>query len=578
MPEQRYPYGKPSIEPPDAFWKTRDKLRNADFGDTEYLRDAALPLLKRYSDQLNQSRLIVVDKPDELYYLFALALQAEVLEYLGKYPAVVTLLKIEATTLLGYLKTDDLGYSRTRTLPRAALLRQQLWILIFYAHTFYRTEDLETAESQLKEIRKYTDQHLPISAAEPSYGLRARIAYSLGQVYRQMSNAKDARKEFVNAIELTNKRLEAKHKKYSTSEDAMSRLQEQHYANYIIAKAFAFGLSWASYSSGELARARGASAAGCALLEGTNDKIHKTYAQVIYAEILTAGAQPSRSGAPVSEDLSEALRLLENAADDASCLGAISRLLDRARYARARTLYTAGKFEEAIALADSLYTHESAEQGTRWHLESGFLLVRIMLEHNRNDAALALSQQLRDLSKGMHRESEPMGLRAKALLCHAEAFMASGSSCLQDVRKDLDEAEHLCRNSLLLSSRWKLLCIHCHKLEGNIETAREELREWFSTNKQIEHGDVVYAAKRLDDELDPRTGRLVFDVSDFAEQGGYSEAHLKLKRWSIERLYALFPHRIPSDDECRSYTGREWKALTKWMKEELHFNPWSSQK
>lgn len=113
------------------------------------------------------------------------------------------------------------------------LLRQQLWTLVFYAHCHYRAVRMQDAQTLLLGIRSCLDEHLPLDATnrdEPSYGIRARVCYSLGQVARQMSDVGKAREEFIGAITFTKKRLADKVRKAVNRRDL-----EQNHANYAFA-------------------------------------------------------------------------------------------------------------------------------------------------------------------------------------------------------------------------------------------------------------------------------------------------------------------------------------------------------
>jgi tetratricopeptide (TPR) repeat protein len=124
------------------------------------------------------------------------------------------------------------------------------------------------------------------------------------------------------------------------------------YANYIVAKAFSFGLAWASYQSGELQRALGAAAAGSALLETSNDLVHRAYAHVMYAQILAATIRPVRDGSRPPAELDEAISLLTPITTrEKSPLTAVPKLLARAQYVLGHVYFLAGKYREAEELA-----------------------------------------------------------------------------------------------------------------------------------------------------------------------------------------------------------------------------------
>jgi hypothetical protein len=213
-----FPHGKPKLTPPDEFFRAYELLREADYRDF-WLRDTALATLEQYSKDQKPNK----DKSqvDELYYLWCLCLQAEIRDYYEDYAKARQILEDEGKALKKQLRDNELGMpplvaqqgngardliESPGALPsqdaQKPLLRQQLWILILYAHCEYRSHKWDEARALLLEIRRQVDRHFPLDETnpdEPSYGLRARIAYSLGQVGRRLSDL-GARSEFVSAI------------------------------------------------------------------------------------------------------------------------------------------------------------------------------------------------------------------------------------------------------------------------------------------------------------------------------------------------------------------------------------------
>jgi tetratricopeptide (TPR) repeat protein len=509
---------------------------------------------------------------EAVYYLWALCLQAELHDYAGRPKLAHRLLARIGPELEELMKDGRLGLCASPFSKR--LLRQQLWTLVFWSHCHYRDEQrpkhLMVARSLLLQIPRLVKNKLVPESdkqpSEPSYGLLARVAYSLGQVYRQMSDVKSARREFMNAIEFTRKRLKEKAKKYTKNK--VDAIREQVYAKYVIAKAFSFGLAWASYNSGELHRARMSAAAGCTLLETTLDPVHRAYAQVVYAGILSAVSRPVRVGEEVPTELREAVSMLRPLTNDASSpLKSVDRLMARARYALAEALHAAGHHDEAKEKANLIY--QASEAGSRWHLECGVLLVQLHLQKKNHIEAHKQSSELMRLIN--EPSSVPDDVRIKVLFCHADVLLRTKMSDNDEIQELLKEASGLARNSPLLIALHHLHQARCYRRRGMMDAARVELSRWRVMETNIEHGYVHELADRVMQEIDEDDDRLVIESAVLYEEG-FEKVEKLYKQWGIRRLHARCPS-SPSGEECKRILGIGKRHLENWMKE-IDFNPW----
>ena len=568
--------------PEQLFRRVSKLLRTAKY-DAPLLRDEALPALEKFCRELLQSKgtaaakysqatLQYFTERESIYYLWALCLQAELQDYAGRPKDAHRLLAKIGPELETLMKDGRLGISANRFSKR--LLRQQLWTLVFWSHCHYRDEKspkhLMAARSLLLQIPKLVKNKLvPESEkqpSEPSYGLLARVSYSLGQVYRQMSDVNSVRREFMAAIEFTRKRLQEKARKYTNNR--LNVLREQAYAKYVIAKAYSFGLAWASYNSGELHRARMSAASGCTLLETTGDTVHTAYAQVVYAGVLSAVSRPVRPGADLPPELQEALSLLRPLVNEnTSPLKNVDRLLARARYTLAEALHAAGFHDEAKEQANIIY--EASEAGSRWHLECGVLLVNLHLE--KKDYAEARKQSTELMRLINEPGSAPGDVRVKVLFCHADVLLRMKVMDNNEIQGHLDEARELAQNSPLLMALFHLHQARCYRRKGMIEAARGELSKWRMMESNIEHGYVKELADRVRQEMDEADDNLVVESAALYEKGFESVESL-YKEWLIRRLHARCPS-SPSDEECYRILGIGRRGVEKWMKK-IKFNPW----
>lgn len=558
-----YPHGKPAIFPPQELFEASNRLRQAEY-DEAWLRNEALPSIERYAAALKRHAANFKSE-DEIYYLWALCLQAEIHDYYGDRKAALNVLIKDGQRLEQQLPKGTLGYSVSREFS-PPLMRQQLWTLVFYAHCHYRSVKMEDARALLKNINNYLDEHLPINPnnKEPSYGLRARVAYSLGQVARQMSDVSTARDQFILAIDFTKKRLTAKLGKPRTN-----RAREQTYANYIIAKAFVFGLAWASYHSGELQRGLAASAAGSAMLETTGDELHKAYAQVMYAQILTAQARPVGRGEDVPPELSHALDILEFLAEDPqSPLASFPKFRARAQYHLARALFTAGEYKRAEACARAVYDAEHSTNADRWRLECASLLVRLLLKQERLEDARRQADQFMQLTE---ENNVSDNLCAEAWLCRAEVLMQAEIMVENQVEKALAEAAALWKNNPLSLAVCTLQQARFFCLKKDVKSARHALSYWKARPANIEHGYVKELARNVTQEIVALEDVLEFTLQDLKDEQ-FAGLEKRLREWSIQQLFEVYGPAYLQDENVNELLGLSGRTVRYWKKQ-MNFNP-----
>ena len=557
-----YPYGQPGLVAPPELFEARDRLRDADFDP--WLLDAAVPKLKKYADDLAAGGAL--SPLDEIYHLWAVCLQAEIYDYFDRHKAARAVLAEAGPRLEKLLDGHDATGFRDLVGGFKPLMRQRFWALVFYAHSQYREPDLEKARATLEKIRRVVDVCLgPAQNADsdaPSFGLRARIAYSLGQVHRQSGRVSAARTEFITAIEMTRKRLSQKTKKYRELGNQEIQHQEQRYANYIIAKANSFGLAWAAYNTGELQRARGAAAAGCTLLETTPDTVHRAYAQLIYAQILRATAEPVSELRAPSPDLSEALSILEPLVDeDHSPLRVVRRFLLRARYEYARVLDLLGRYGEAEERTLAIYEGES--EGSRWRMACGIFLCRLLLKQDRIADALRYSGlMIRSLAASAQ---IPPPLRAETLINHAEVMMCDSPPDLEAIDKALLEAEALRRGNPLASAVCHLQRVRFYCLQQNVVEARSSLAKWDASAAMIEHGSLRALAAKISSDFRHLDPRFIVTPADFFS-GGYNKVEQDLRRWILMQRYNMDPENYLKQ-EFDPLIGRSKRAIENWEKD-----------
>ncbi|MBS1986101.1 MAG: hypothetical protein JST16_18215 [Bdellovibrionales bacterium] len=573
---------KTFVEVPAGVVVIRDLMREASYSDPR-LYPEGVHELDRFVHSLHGS-----DNPDApVYRLWALCLKSEILDYNAKYDDALKTVKEDGGAIEHQMR-DAAAVDR----KEGRLTRQKLWVLCFYAHCFYRTSTTagyKRAMDLLALARKVLDSHFPESGLEPCFGLRARIAYSLGQVNRQMGLVTAARKEFVTSVECTRKRLEAKLKKYSGPMNEKTRLREQRFANFVTAKTFSFGLTWAANNEGALQRARGSAAAGLTMFLSTNDEVHKAYAKVMYAQILRSLSPPADSRLGVSPDLQEALQLLESVVKDPkTALRIVPQFFMRARYEYARALFLAGQLTEAEAETAEIYGADAAKD--RHRVTAGALLIRILCSQGRTQNAVEVSDELYELiNAGGKGSVDDVGRpnsnstldnpsKIEILLTRAETLMRLQAPPFSQIDSCLQQARELSKENPVSLAVCALQRSRFYALQEQTEYAKRSLQEWEHLGKLIESGLLRQLALDIRAEIEALESDLTLRLSDL-EAKGYRGVEELVQRWAIRSLYAKFGADYLTDKHVQGFLGMSRENVRLWQKKlNYHPNPSSGPK
>lgn len=548
----------PSVQIPQEVAQIRDRLREANYSGS-WLLERGVPALQEFILELGSAGEYLLDA--KVHRLWAQCLQAEILDYYARYKDALRALGDDGRNLAHALQRGELFKEKNKR------LRQQLWTVCFYSHCYYRDGSYQKAGELLKLVRRELDSRLPIGREEPSFGLRARVAYSLGQVYRQMGNVALARREFLSSVEFTRKRLEAKLEKYKAPESQSVRLREQKFANYVTAKVFSFGLTWAANNEGSLQRARGSAGAGFTLFLSTRDEVHTAYAKVMYAQILRSLAPPARATGSVSADLEEALVLLAPLSKpEDSPLRLVPRFLMRARYEYARALLLAGRVSEAESVAEDL--HQKSEQQPRHFINSGVLLLRTQAEANRLSDAVKMSDNL--VAKADARRLEG-AILAEVNISRAELLMKLPEVDFEQVDQCLTEAENLTRENPVSRAVCALHRARWRALQGHLDKATQQLRKWEQMGRAIENGLLRQMAKDISAEVEGLESVLRITPEDL-ERGDKLDGVIDMvHRWAIGRLYSRFGEAYKDEQNVQDLLGYGRGAVTTWERKLNYF-------
>ena len=567
---------KTLIEVPETVAAIRDLMREASYSDALLYPEGVkeldrFVLLLRGDDRIHA----------EVYRLWALCLKSEILDYYADYAGALQAVQKDGEAIEEQMKNGAGADGKEQQ-----LLRQKLWVLCFYAHCFYRRSSpasYKRAMELLELTRKVLEKRFPETGPEPSYGLRARIAYSLGQVNRQMGRVIVARKEFVTAVECTRKRLEAKMKKYNGAMHEKIRTREQRFANFVTAKTFSFGLTWAANNEGALQRARGSAAAGFTMFLSTNDEVHKTYSKVMYAQILRSLSPPARGGREICPDLQEAIRLLKSVAEDEkSALRIVPHFFMRARYEYARALFLANHLSEAEKETKEIYRGKLTKE--RHRVAAGALLVRILASQHRNKEAMEVSDELYGLIKSQKTESRTgeskqlpaeSGLdvpsRIEILISRAEALMKLDAPDFEEIDLCLMQARELSKENPVSLAVCALHRSRFYALQRQTENAKRSLEEWYQSGSSIESGLLRQLAEDIRGEIEALEEDLTVRLSDLRSKK-YKGVEKILQRWAIRSLYGEFGADYLNEKNVKALLGMSAENVRQWQRK-LDYNP-----
>lgn len=470
----------PALDPS----KLHARLRAADFGRD--LLPQAVDLERAWSHD-RQSR------DDELRYLQARCVVTEIFDYFGDYGRARRAIEADGDKVRELL----LRIPASTAPLELRLWKRRIWVLISYAHAVYRTGDYEACLKLLRECQGALEI---LDGPEPrSFGTRARLQYSLGQVYRQLNDLESAEAAFLQAMKDADDRLRLHIEDDPTAANAEA---ESKLANWAIAKCVTFGLGWIRYTRGQISSAEPLISVGRTLLRGTKDSLHTTYADLLYGSIqrARAGMDPDR--------LKKAVQILEKAR---YTFGKWRHTVYAARAAYELSLAFLQLRDPARAREGMLEVRKAAAERNdrRWLCNSRIVESRILREEGSADKALETAQlAVRDAEFARER------------LCHIDALIACGEAILASVAarqqpvkmgREFNEAQRYFEEALSLASasnnaKVKAICyVHLARMFAQAREysrAHAALRRYEALKKEVESGFVHDIARRVYDELE----------------------------------------------------------------------------
>lgn len=498
------------VDPVAVLNDVHQRLRRSDVGED------LLTLVKTYGDAWR--RLEPLDLKLKGAYV-----EAEVFDHLGHYDEAGETLKT-----FGKQQHDELVRrirAETTRDEDPAVAKRRIWLVRAYASMLYRMEDYPQALRVLQNCR--TAIEVLASAEYPLYGTRARLAYSLGQVFRQLCDYAAARSEFEAAVVFARQRFVAKTPNVELPDYPVSQLKDDERAAFdqdrllaysTIGKSLALGLGWIAYTTGQLSAASMLLSAGYSLLRETGDSLHRAYAMLLIGAVerALAGSNPAR--------LDESLRLMKDGAQGLERHPAYSL---RACYELALAYYKRPEHrQEARRQIGTLKKglKGTAQRSARWMSSALLIESRIeRLEGNVAHAKRCAQLAVTEAEKAVRQRTEPLQTGdtrhetlAEALIALGEAFLAEAHEA--DQRGDVSKAAAFREHAIMRFQRalplgghnpkmaavCRLHLARAYSLHGSLLDAHMARSAALALTPSVEHGFVHELAAAVSAEIDRR--------------------------------------------------------------------------
>jgi hypothetical protein len=432
---------------------------------------------------------------------------AEVLDHFGEYTEVKDLLTVE-----GPSQVEALGKLNAPPLDERdiTLFKRRIWVALAWATVQYRSEHYKEAS----DILGVCEAAVNIMDPEKSgmFGTRARVAYSRGQVARQLRQHSVARQSYEAAIIFANRRFVAKTKYAELPDHPFESLTQRQrdaferdrlLAQWTIGKCLALGLGWIAFITGHLSTAATLMSAGYALLRGTKDGVHRAY-----VTLLLGAVERAKAGADENR-LQSSKEILEDAAKG---LATHPTYKFRAAYELALAYYvphsTRHLAEDSIReLREGL---GSGIRSARWNSSTLVIESRIARLNGNHRSARTLAQRAVDTLKG----AEHTETQSEAYIALGEALLAEAAD--HRAKKETTNAERALSGAIdafksardgagqnpKISAVAHLHLADAYRLQGDLAEAYAAYAAWSDRlGGEVEHGFVRSLAQRLANDL-----------------------------------------------------------------------------
>jgi tetratricopeptide (TPR) repeat protein len=491
---------------------------------------------------------------------------SEVLDYFGLYEETATEVVKEETAaavaqeIHRHRKRDH----RTTKLDMQKLAREQARFRLEYAQVLYRKHQYADAKPIIEECQDFIEKYVrseptvpssPTVLSEPEFpcfGTRARCAFYLARVCRQLNEYDKAEQFFVEAIGFQERRAEQAISNSKTDPESKRELEgELQFARHKSAIATALGLGWLAYTRGALARAKSYIEPARVLLLSSNDVVNRAYIELVDAAIDRALAGHDRTKLLSSvEPLQKSLTIFKE--------------YDHLSYvARARAeLFLAFLYAKDFSRAqEELNEAEKLARGSkdqRWIRNCQIYRSR-MVRLQARDADVAMRDQFavaeRLASQALENSDSP-----DQPLCQIDAFIARSEARIELeqyelAREDLAAALRINSDCIehpgdarfaentnpKIEAVCNLLMARCFVRERNSWQAELHLKKWEMFKHIVEHVSVRELAAAVEVEL--QTLRAPFKIDPDTGKLSFPAQQRELFHWLLREAKRRFPEK-----------------------------------
>jgi len=220
--------------------------------------DLVLREKARRLDALLEESPGVLPRAEDREFLKMKYMVSEVLDYFGCFEEAEKVLTAKDThkavqQQLDRRKKTKLGVTNAKT---QKLAREQVRFRLEYAQSFYRKHWHDEAGKIIEECRDLMEKHIANGDTFRCLGTRARIAFYLARVDRQLNRYSDAELHFLEAIRYHEQRAQQTLDENRGDRNAKNVREEMEFARHKSAIAMALGIGWLCYTTGALWRAK----------------------------------------------------------------------------------------------------------------------------------------------------------------------------------------------------------------------------------------------------------------------------------------------------------------------------------
>lgn len=422
-----------------------------------------------------EAALPALEKSDELSYLKALGISAEVFDYHGLYTRSHDLLCEIGPRLLRLKLHDEVPPTNEE---EQSLAKQKIWLLGHYAQTLYRHHDYTRAISLLNSCIARVERVLK-DDKHPYHATLARLFYIRGQCCRQSGKFVLADESFSRSTDhsyqgVVDRKTKLDPGELATDPAKLDRYrQEQAVASHRVAMVLATGYGWMSYTQGNLKNAEMCFHSARMLLDSSNDWVYKAYVELLCGCLARSNAGLDR------KELAKAIEIINRAYNTFADQKHVYRM--RAAYELALAHTYSRQFKAAETCIQEVIDLASASDDDRWLANA--LVVHSRIHRRRGDAKEAVAVAQRALDKAQSPDLQPCLI--DGLIARGEAYFDLGE--LKKAWDDFSAALDKGRQNVKIRAVCSLHLARTALKDGGLAEANRLWESWLQLRDNVEH-------------------------------------------------------------------------------------------